>query len=138
MKVRWNQNSLRLRITPSELADLERGDPAREEIRFPGSTIVGWSVVIQPGSLGTSLLQRGCSVLLLLSDIDRKRLSAPDAEGIYFSVDLADVAGPGIGNKGTFRYFIEKDFPCIHPRTADALEDPTETFAAPPHFADKK
>jgi hypothetical protein len=138
MKVRWTKNSLRLRITPPELDALEQGDPVREEIRFPGSATSGWNVVIQPGSLGTSLLQRGCSVLLLLGDTDRRRLNTPEAEGVYFEVDLADVAGPGTGNRGTFRYYIEKDFPCIHPRAGDAMEDPTETFATPPHFADRK
>jgi len=36
------------------------------------------------------------------------------------------------------RYFIEKDFPCIHPRAADALEGPSETFAPPPGFVSKE
>ena len=137
MKVRWNRNSLRLRITPSELEALEQGDPVREEIRFPGATTAGWSMVIQPGSLGTSLLQRGCSVLLLLSSTDRLTLSAPSVEGVYFEVNLSEFTGPGSG-RGVFRYYVEKDFPCIHPRAGDAMEEPTEAFPTPAHFSERK
>jgi hypothetical protein len=36
------------------------------------------------------------------------------------------------------RYFIEKDFPCVHRRAADALESPSETFAPPSSFVSKK
>jgi hypothetical protein len=37
-----------------------------------------------------------------------------------------------------FRYFIEKDFPCVHPRAAEALEPRTETFPPPPDFEARK
>jgi hypothetical protein len=124
MKVRWTKNSLRLRITPGELATLEQSDSVREEIRFPGAEIPGWSVVILPGGPLTSLRLQGCSARLQLSDSDRARLQAPDAEGVYFEHE-------------TFHYYIEKDFPCIHPRAGDAMEEPTETFPNPAHLADR-
>jgi hypothetical protein len=135
LKVRWNKNSLRLRITPPELDTLERGNSVREEIRFPGSSAGGWSVVLQPGDSGTSLRQQGCAVLLLLGDTDRQRLSAPDAEGVYFEVTPDERTASG--SEAVFRYYIEKDFPCIHPRAGDALEEPTETFPTPLHFAER-
>ena len=76
-------------------------------------------------------------MLLLLSDADRLRLSASDTEGIYFEANQADFTEPGSG-QGVFRYYIEKDFPCIHPRAGDAMEEPTETFLTPPHFSERK
>jgi hypothetical protein len=135
MKVRWNNNSLRLRITPPELAALEQGRCVREEIRFPGSSVGGWSVMIQPGNTDTSLRQQGCSVLLQLGSSDRQRLSAPDAEGVYFEVKPEEQSDSR--TKIAFRYYIEKDFPCIHPRAGDALEEPTETFPTPLHFPER-
>ncbi|MES2462109.1 MAG: hypothetical protein V4671_16105 [Armatimonadota bacterium] len=138
MKVRWTKNSFRLRITPRELDALEQGDPVREEIRIPGSALPGWTVVLQTGSFGTSLQQLGCSVLFLLGNADLSRLSSPKAEGVYFEVDPTDISRPGTGNRGVFRYYIEKDFPCIHPRAGDAMEEPTETFETPAHFAERK
>ena len=40
--------------------------------------------------------------------------------------------------QGGFRYFIEKDFPCAHPRPAEAMEAPSECFAVPVGFAGRK
>ena len=82
-------------------------------------------------------MQRGCSVLLLLGDTDRERLSAADAEGVYFEVNMVDFTEPGSG-RGVFRYYIEKDFPCIHPRAVDVMEEPTETFPTPVDFTKTK
>jgi hypothetical protein len=36
------------------------------------------------------------------------------------------------------RYFVEKDFPCVHPRPVDAMGEPSETFAPPPGFGVRK
>jgi hypothetical protein len=38
----------------------------------------------------------------------------------------------------SLRYYIEKDFPCLHPRPAEASESTTETFEAPSDFAQRK
>src|SRR5215207_9087810 len=54
MKVRWTGDSLRLRITPGELAALERGEPVSEGLARVG-----------------------------LTDEDVRRLAAPEAEGVY-------------------------------------------------------
>lgn len=135
MKVRWTKNSLRLRITPGELAALEQSNSVREEIRFPGSDTPGWSVTLQYGAGQTSLQMQGCSALLYLGDSDCTLLRAPDSEGVYFE---ADVNAAETGRHETFRYYIEKDFPCIHPRAGDAMEVPTETFPNPAHFVDRE
>jgi len=73
MKVRWTKNSLRLRITPSEMAALLRGETVREEMRLPGGgASTGWGVEITTGDAGESgLLPFGLSgVRLSLTDAD--------------------------------------------------------------------
>ncbi|MCW3095392.1 MAG: hypothetical protein JWL77_1010 [Chthonomonadaceae bacterium] len=89
----------------------------------------GWRVelTVEERSV-TALTQDGNTLRLTLAPVDLVRLLAPEAEGVYFTADGAD----GI------RYYVEKDFPCIHPRGVEALEPTTETFPAPPDFEERK
>ena len=125
MKIRWTQTSIRLRITPTELHMLALGEQIEENLgRIPGA----WSVVIAVDPTITDLAIDGGLVRLRLSATDRDRLMAPDCEGVYFQTD----------DSHELRYFIEKDFPCAHPRAAEALEPETETFRAPIDFVFRK
>jgi len=127
MKVRWTEESLRLRISPSELAQVEQRLPIETALTLgPGG---GWRVELAvEESAATALTQDGNRLRLTLAPADLARLLAPDAEGVYFTADRAD----GI------RYYVEKDFPCIHPRGVEALEPATETFAPPADFEERK
>ena len=122
MKVRWKYGSLRLRITPSELKDLLGGQQIFERFELSGGPV--WEVAVCPSAEQTSLQNRGAKIQLLLSQEDQDKLASPETQGVYF---LSDPSG-----HDSIRYFIEKDFPCIHPRAADALEVPSETFSPPP------
>ena len=123
MKVRWSQGSLRLRVTPSELATLTRGEEIRDVICFPGGT--AWSVIVGSAAQ-TALTSENNTAHIALSAPDRERLAAPDAEGVYFQTPDG------------LRYYVEKDFPCVHKRAAEALEPVTETFVAPQGFEERK
>lgn len=123
MKVRWSQDSLRLRITPSELAFISRGEDVGQELHVSGGAC--WRVAVASGPR-TDLVSDGQGVQVVLSPADRERLAQPDAEGVYFQTPAG------------LRYYVEKDFPCIHPRAVEALEPVTETFEAPPGFEDRK
>lgn len=127
MKVRWTEDSLRLRITPSELTQLEQRLPVGTALTLgPGG---GWRAELTAEEVdATALMQDGNTLRLTLTPADLMRLLAPDAEGVYFTDDRAD----GI------RYYVEKDFPCLHPRGVESLEPPTETFPAPPDFEERK
>ena len=103
---------------------LERGEAVDVALSLPGG--VGWRAVIEIGP-ATMLRAAGADVRLALSPADLARLSAPDAEGVYFTAD---------GDK-PLRYFVEKDFPCAHPGAKEAKEPPTETFAPPPGFKER-
>ncbi len=128
MKVRWTKNSLRLRITPTELAALERGEPVYERLRIPGTTPKsGWAVRLTPVAAKTVLWASGSEIVFSVGRDDMPRLSDPASEGVYFDRD-------------GFAFYVEKDFPCVHPRAAEiaAGETQTETFVPPTGFNERK
>ena len=112
MKIRWTPESVRFRITPTELEMLRRGEPTRACLPVPG----GWAAGIYPEQAETSLDAASGALRFLLSGADLARLTLPETEGVYFQQ-----AESGL------RYYIEKDFPCEHPRPSEALET-SETF----------
>lgn len=125
MKIRWTQGSVRFRISPTELERLERGETVIETLSPPG--VGRWSAALGPGAQ-TSIALDGSALRLSLADADRDRLTAPDAEGVYFHTAGA----------APMRYYVEKDFPCAHPRAAEAQEPAGETFAPPDDFEARK
>lgn len=128
MKVRWKHDSLRLRITPNELKNLLGGKEILERFDLSGGPV--WEVAIYPNAEETSLQNTGSAVQLMLSREDQNKLASSEIQGVYFTANRSDCA--------SIRYFIEKDFPCVHPRPADALESPSETFSPPPGFVSKE
>ena len=119
MKVRWMEGSLRLRITPCEFTLLQEGGNVCEKAAFPG----GWQVCVQLGEESALVSTVPGSLTVTLSTGSLIELSAPETEGVYFV-------------RENYRFFVEKDFPCVHPRPKEAQES-TETFAPPPGFAER-
>ena len=126
MKVRWTSESVRLRITPSELAKLGNGENIEISLNFLGG--VCWKIQVVPQQSESSLLSQNGVATINITQNDYLVLSKEDCEGLYFS----QVETPEI------QYYIEKDFPCVAPRGAEILELPTETFVAPSDFAERK
>ena len=124
MKVRWTRDSLRLRITPSELAAIGRGEPVAEGLAFARGA-GGWAVMLDPTAAETGVAWADGTVRVGLSADDVRRLAAPDAEGVYPHT-------PGL------RLLVEKDFPCAHPHAPEAREPETERFAPTPAFVERK
>ncbi len=125
MKIRWTSQSVRLRITPSELTALQQGECAEEEIELPGGG--GWATRIIPNMKETSAYADRETLHLYLTADDLVRLSDETLEGIYF-----EETDPPL------RYCIEKDFPCAHPRPSQVQEPPTEVFAPNASFTERK
>ena len=117
MKVRWRSGSLRLRITPTELSGLQCGETITESLGLPGS----WHVRLCSVVSETRLFAQGAQVEISLDSTDLLHLAEPGTEGVYF-------------NQDGFCFFIEKDFPCAHPRPKEVTEE-TEHFAPPDGFA---
>jgi hypothetical protein len=134
MKVRWTAGSVRFRITPGELASLAAGEAVSVSLPLPGSA-AGWRATLRPETDGspTCLCGDGDGRLVLhLAAADIARLSDPAAEGVYFRGPLGD------GEPDGMRFFVEKDFPCAHPRPPEtAEEDASGTFAPPPGFVER-
>jgi hypothetical protein len=117
MKVRWTNTSLRLRITPAELELLRGRQPV-----IAAMSVGPWEVLLEAGPEESQLLTRGAQVRVRLSSTDLAALLEPTAEGVYMV-------------QGDFKYYVEKDFPCEHPRPnelalAPALEV-AQTFPRP-------
>ena len=119
MKVRWMEDSLRLRITPGEFTQLQQGDSVFERVTFPG----GWHVSVGLGEESVLVSKIPGALSVTLSAASLAELSFPETEGVYFTAE-------------SYRFFIEKDFPCVHPRPKEAQES-TETFAPPVGFAER-
>ncbi len=126
MKIRWTQHSVRFRITPSELAAIERGERVEETLALPDNA--SWSAAIVPAEGATSLHFASNQLRVSLSEADRQLLAEPDREGVYFTQD----------SENGLQFFIEKDFPCAHPRASETLEPATETFTPPAGFEERK
>jgi len=129
MKVRWTSDSIRVRITPSELSTIKQGqgDFITDSLIVNGLPF--WSTTVLSHSGRTTLVfeKDNATVLIRLSPQDTKELCRPDTEGIYLQDAATDI-----------RYYIEKDFPCAHPRAIEALEPSTETFEPPAGFMERK
>ena len=123
MKIRWTKDSIRFRITPSEMEQLQRGARIEEALSFGSGE---WRAQIDSAQRHRVTFEEG-RVTIELSADDLATLAIPENEGIYFHQN----AVPN-------RYFIEKDYPCAHPRGSEAMEPKTETFPAPDDFLERK
>lgn len=125
MKIRWTAGSVRVRITPVELSQLQASRYVEEVLDYPGGG--GWSVRLVPNQKERAAFGDRETLFIYLTAADLAALSDEAQEGVYFQ-----------NPDPPLRYYIEKDFPCAHPRPAEALERPTETFAPPPALAERK
>ncbi len=126
MKVRWNRDSIRLRITPAEFAAIIHGETVHEGIAFPG--MLFWNVTLRPSIAETTIAADQTGVHLSLSEADRVTLADPEIEGVYFEIT----------QPLTLRYYVEKDFPCVHKPAPEAGEGASETFTPPSGFEARK
>lgn len=118
MKVRWTNESLRLRITPSELSALERGETVVERVALPGG---GWAARLVPGAASLDVRWSSDAIVIGIPDADVTALMEPEREGVY-------------AHDGQVRLLIEKDYPCAHPHSREAEEPKTERFDPPHEF----
>jgi hypothetical protein len=126
VKIRWNRDSIRLRITPTEFAAITNGDTVHEGIAFPGMQF--WNVTLRPSDAETMIASDQHGVYFSLSEADRASLADPEAEGVYFEITQPTI----------LRYYVEKDFPCVHKPAPESGEGTSETFTPPSGFEARK
>lgn len=98
---------------------MQNGGTFRETLELP-HVGASWSAAVSAaGKSESALTYDGATLWLHLSASDIARLAAETEEGVYFK------------DGDAFRYYLEKDFPCVHPRPAEVQERETQTFPAP-------
>jgi hypothetical protein len=121
MKLRIKGNSMRLRVSRSEVARLLAADPLVETIQFApdaGSTLT-YALQREP-SVKTPTVQYAVNKVVVLLPADQADVwGATDQVGIAEDISL--------GELGALALLIEKDFACLD----RSDEDNQDTFANP-------
>jgi hypothetical protein len=121
MKMRIKGNSLRLRVSRSELARLEAGECVAELTRL-GSTpdgVLSYSLQGDESAAGVTVNYRPGRIEVLLPIAGLRAWSGSDEVGIYASLN--------VGNGESMEFSVEKDYACLD----RGAEDNEDTFANP-------
>jgi hypothetical protein len=121
MKLRIKGNSLRLRVSRSELARFQAGGRIAETIHFtaaPEATLTyALESALTPSPVSVRYGPREVTVIL---SKDRARIWGGQSEvGVYTTLDM--------GPPGSLEVVVEKDFACLD----RSDEDNSDTFANP-------
>jgi hypothetical protein len=121
MKLRIKGNSLRLRVSRSELARFLAGERIAETIRFAAAPEAKLTYALERGTHATaaSVRYRSQEVTVLLADEQVQTWSQESQVGVYTLVDIAP--------EGLLELIVEKDFACLD----GSEEDNADTFANP-------
>ncbi|CAN5905175.1 hypothetical protein BH24BAC1_BH24BAC1_31440 [soil metagenome] len=119
MKLRIKGNTLRLRLTQTELDQLGRGETVREEIPFPQATL---TYAVRPDATLSSMAvqYQGHEVLVRLPEYQVREWVDTDLVGLEETLE--------VGNGKTLYLLLEKDFQCLHKRPN---EEESDQFANP-------
>ena len=102
MKLRFRQNSLRLRVNQREVHELASGIALEEDVSFPGNTRMRY--ILEPYGQGTAAASfEGGVIRISAPGNDVKQWANSDAIGMYFDL-------PADGS--SLRVAIEKDLEC--------------------------
>jgi hypothetical protein len=116
MKLRFRNNSLRLRVNKLEVQALAAGDVLTESVFFPGQSSLSYVLEAASGKQPGATYQHGRIVISAPSD-EVRSWAHSDAIGIYFEL-------PADGTQ--LRVAIEKDLECL-----DAPSDERDADAFP-------
>jgi Family of unknown function (DUF7009) len=121
MKLRIKGNSLRLRVTRSELTKLVNSGRIEETIHFASDQQARLTYALEHSSDAAyvRLRYRSPEVAIVLPTKDTLIWQESEQVGIYTTVDL--------GLQGTLDLIVEKDFACLDRSDADNLD----TFTNP-------
>jgi len=111
MKLRIHKNSVRLRLSQSEVARLSENGWIEDRIEFPnGQTL---TFLLESGEANSARLEDG-NIRIIASRPDLRHWIDSDREGVEYET-------------GPLKVAIEKDFQCIHkptPEDPDAFPNP--------------
>ncbi len=121
MKLRIKGNTLRLRVSRSELTSLQHGNRVEDAIQFSAAPESRWSYGLQVASQSKpiEIEWKPQSLTVSISEERMKSWATETEIGIYEAVDL--------GPAGSLAVVIEKDFACLD----RSDEDSSDSFANP-------
>lgn len=116
MKLRIKGNTLRLRVTRSEIDRLVRSGRIEESTWFGIAPECCFTYALEqgPGITSTALHYTAGEIAILLPSSHAAQWSESDQVGVYAMVDL--------GSRGLLEVAIEKDFCCLDRSDADNLD----------------
>jgi len=121
MKLRIKGNSLRLRVSRSELAYLQAGGRIEETIRFAEAPEAKLTYALESAaqSLPVRVRYGFHDLTVILSEIQVRIWEGESEVGVYSNLD--------IGLAGSLEVIVEKDFACLD----RGDEENKDTFANP-------
>jgi uncharacterized protein DUF7009 len=119
VKLRIFDDSIRFRLTRSEVARIEHGETVESVCRFPGGETLVYALTVGDVKRLDARMRDG-----------RIEIAIPrDRALTWASSNEISLRGEARAN-GVFRMLIEKDFTCIEPR-ADEDQDPADLYPNP-------
>lgn len=109
MKLRIQDDSLRLRLTRGEVEDVGRGLAVERTVHFPGGRSLQYIVAGSAAATSPQAAYSGDAIRVSLPEARLKSWANGDEVGIE-------------GQDGPIRILVEKDFQCLH-RGADSEPD---------------
>ncbi|MBV8896274.1 MAG: hypothetical protein JO051_07175 [Acidobacteriaceae bacterium] len=103
MKLRFRQNSLRLRVNRRELERLSNGVPLEEQVHFPGDTQLGYVLEGASATLPAVDFRAGI-IRVAIPSTAIQNWASTDEIGLYFDLPA---------NGRVLNVAIEKDLECI-------------------------
>jgi hypothetical protein len=121
MKLRIKGNSLRLRVSRSELAQFQAGGRIEETIHFTAAPEATLTYALESALRSSPVSVRyGSREITVILSQDRARIwGAEDEVGVYTTLDM--------GPAGSLEVVVEKDFTCLD----RSDEDNSDAFANP-------
>ena len=120
MKLRIRDNSIRLRLTRSEVDTVKSTGLLRAAVRFPGGNALRYALESTPASVTPTAVYAN----------DELRVRVPEStiEAWADSDEVSITGEQGIEHAEVLHILVEKDFACLSPREG---EDETDMFEHP-------
>lgn len=118
MKMRVRSNSVRFRLTKTEVAAMQGCGECSEYVRFPDGGCLAYSLIASESASVQAEFELG-SVKIRVPRREVLEWSGTEAVGIYSTVESNGIA---------LDVIVEKDFQCLD---ADTLEDQSDMFSNP-------
>lgn len=103
MKLRFRQNSLRLRVNRREVEGLSNGLRLEERVHFPGETQLGYVLETGPSAAPDIEFNSGI-IRVSIPSLAVKNWASTDEIGMYFDLPA---------NGSFLKVAIEKDLECV-------------------------